>query len=72
MDGKANTKNDLLSKLFFLTINEEVLMESESEEKETVCCDNCGCECDRIDSDLCSDCGHDNKEQFDDKYGEVD
>ena len=36
---------------------------------ETVCCDHCGHEYDRHIGDLCPNCGHDNNEQYEEKYG---
>lgn len=47
-------------------------MAAESREEETIKCDNCSHEYGRLDGDLCPVCGHDNKEQFDENYGEVD
>lgn len=44
---------------------------SESGESETICCDHCGYEYGRSIGDLCPNCETDNKEQFDEKYGEV-
>ena len=41
----------------------------EDDEIETICCDNCGEEYDRHIGDVCPRCGHDNHEQYEEKYG---
>jgi len=38
-------------------------------DNETICCDYCGHEYNRLSGDECPNCGQDNREQFEEKYG---
>lgn len=40
------------------------------EPKETICCDGCGHEYDRHIGDECPNCGHNNHDQYVEKFGE--
>jgi len=44
--------------------------EDDESSLETICCDHCGHEYDRHVGDECPNCGHNNHNQFVEKYGE--
>jgi hypothetical protein len=41
------------------------------EDGETICCGHCGHEYDRHIGDECPNCGHNNHEQYEEKYGQT-